>query len=90
MKTKKDTTCFAPFCKSGYKSSRKGLKVSLFSAPRDPELFKRWELALHRADKRLQPHSVVCERHFDQECIERDYKYMIEGNVVSSHVLTHD
>ncbi|KAH8036194.1 hypothetical protein HPB51_019599 [Rhipicephalus microplus] len=56
-------------------------KLSLFKAPADPERLGRsvWERYLHRGDKRLTPDSAVCELHFEQSFIVRDYVHIING-----------
>lgn len=81
-KPRRDTTCFVPYRKSGYKHASQGLKISLFSMPRDPKLLKKWERALHCAVKEIQPYSVVCEHNFQYQFIERHYTDVIGGQLV--------
>ncbi|CAN7944226.1 unnamed protein product [Ixodes hexagonus] len=81
MKIKKDTSCFAPQYKTDYKSVRQGPKVS-FSMPKNRDRFRQWGLALRRGDKELQPHSAVCERHFEDKFIVRKFTHVINGEVV--------
>lgn len=57
-------------------------KLSLFKAPADPERRSVWERYLHRGDKRLTPDSAVCELHFEQRFIVRDYVHIINGTEV--------
>ena len=49
-------TCFIPNCRTGYKS-RKGeiilQKYSLFSVPKDENLFNMWKTAIPRSDRPL-------------------------------------
>lgn len=63
-KKKTDRWCFVPGCNVGYQHSKE--KASLFRAPKDAVNFEKWDRAIPRADKRLQPNSAVCERHFDK------------------------
>lgn len=78
-KRRTDTHCFAPGCHSGYPGAP---KASLFAAPLDDELRKKWEQNLGRLDKPLTISSAVCERHFEPECILRDYIHVINGSEV--------
>ncbi|XP_049522179.1 uncharacterized protein LOC125944849 [Dermacentor silvarum] len=79
----KQRHCFAPGCTTGYVSSRQqGQKVSLFSVPKDPALFEAWRRAVPRADKSLDAKSVLCERHFDEQYIERFFTHVINGETV--------
>lgn len=78
-KRKTDSHCFAPGCHSGYPGSP---KASLFAAPRDEELRKKWEQNLRRKDKPLTESSAVCEHHFEPHLVLRDYVHMINGSEV--------
>lgn len=53
----------------------------MFSAPQDPARLLEWEKRIRRADKKLTPAAVVCERHFEGSCIERTFKIVIGGVV---------
>ncbi|KAG0430716.1 hypothetical protein HPB47_022439 [Ixodes persulcatus] len=57
-------------CNVGYQHSKE--KASLFRAPKDAVNFEKWDRAIPRADKRLQPNSAVCERHFDKSSVSVD------------------
>lgn len=72
----KQNFCFAPGCRTGYAGAP---KASLFSAPKDAELRKQWELNLRRLDSPLTERSAVCERHFEPQLILRDYVHVING-----------
>lgn len=80
IKKKADRTCFVPGCSSGYKSNK--TKITLFSTPKDKKQFEKWLKIIPRADKNLDEYSVVCESHFDERYIERNYKYIIKGEEV--------
>ncbi|KAH7936704.1 hypothetical protein HPB49_003135 [Dermacentor silvarum] len=78
----KQRHCFAPGCTTGYVSLRQqGQKVSLFSVPKDPALFEAWRRAIPCADK-SDAKSVLCERHFDEQYIERFFMHVINGETV--------
>lgn len=66
-KRRTDTYCFAPGCHSGYPAGAP--KASLFAAPMDDELRKKWEQNWGRLDKLLTISLAVGERHFGPECI---------------------
>lgn len=54
-------------------------KYSLFKAPADEAQRRAWERNLRRADK---SESVVCELHFEEHLIVRDYVHIIDGKEV--------
>lgn len=74
--------CFAPGCKTGYRSGPKG--VSCFRVPKNETLFQKWKRCLPpRSDgKQLHPKAVVCEKHFDDRFIVKYYEYIINNEVV--------
>lgn len=78
-KRKTESRCFALGCHSGYPGAP---KASLFAAPTDDELRKKWESNLRRTDKPLTESSAVCERHFEPRFILRDYVHIINGTEV--------
>lgn len=53
----------------------------MFCAPLDPARLLEWEKRIRRADRRLTPAASVCERHFEDSCIERSFKIVINGVV---------
>ncbi|KAH9385095.1 hypothetical protein HPB48_027135 [Haemaphysalis longicornis] len=63
----------------GYRSNEE--KVSLFTAPTDPARLAEWESKIKRADRRLTPKAVVCERHFESGYIERYFQTTVNGVV---------
>nr|XP_037285129.1 THAP domain-containing protein 2-like [Rhipicephalus microplus] len=73
----KERTCFVPLCRSGYRSNEE--KVSLFTAPTDPARLAEWESKINRADRRLTPKAVVCERHFESGYIERYFQTTVNA-----------
>lgn len=74
-------SCFAPGCKSGYRKDASAQR-HFFGPPRDQSGFKRWELALHRKDKRLNAKSKVCDIHFEVEDIVKHYRHVVDGKEV--------
>lgn len=77
---KSDRHCFVPHCRSGYKNNP--IKKTLFSVPRDPETFLKWKAMIPRADRTLENHHAVCEKHFKEDYIERHYRHTINGEEV--------
>ena len=59
--------------------------MSLFSNPKDKNQFEEWLKAIPRADKDFDEYSVVCELHFDERFIEKNYKYIVEGKKFCLH-----
>ncbi|KAH9365598.1 hypothetical protein HPB48_021168 [Haemaphysalis longicornis] len=74
--------CYAPGCKTGYSRTEHVRKYSLFKAPADEAQRRAWERNLRRADKPHEPESVVCELHFEEHLIVRDYVHIIDGKEV--------
>ncbi|KAH8031009.1 hypothetical protein HPB51_012477 [Rhipicephalus microplus] len=80
---KQQRYCFVPGCKIGCGSAwLQGRKLSLFGVPVDDERRRAWERAISRADKRLGKNCVVCELHFEERFIVRNYKHLINGECV--------
>lgn len=82
MPSRRRNYCFAPGCRTGYSRVKDALKASLFNVPRDEERRKQWERNLHRADKVLDATCAVCELHFEQRYIIRDYVHLVDGKEV--------
>ncbi|KAH7961396.1 hypothetical protein HPB52_008797 [Rhipicephalus sanguineus] len=57
-------------------------KLSLFSVPKDESRRKTWERNLHRSDKALEENCAVCELHFEDRYILREYVHIIDGKEV--------
>ena len=60
-------TCAAPGFRTGYarkKNEEAGPKLSLFQAPKEPALLKKWQHSLPREDFKLSASSSLCELHF--------------------------
>lgn len=80
---KRQTHCFAPGCSTGYMSARKaGIKKSVFTVPNHDDRLKAWQRAVPRGDKLLDRTSVLCELHFEQRFIVRDYTHIVNGEEV--------
>ncbi|KAH6931219.1 hypothetical protein HPB50_022953 [Hyalomma asiaticum] len=79
----RQTHCFAPGCSTGYVSARKaGVKRSVFTVPNDEDRLKAWQRSVPRGDKLLDRSAVLCELHFEQRFIVRDYTHIVNGEVV--------
>ncbi|KAL3195966.1 hypothetical protein MRX96_001728 [Rhipicephalus microplus] len=79
--------CFAPGCACSQTRNRRehdGRRCSMFSVPRDQEMFRRWQrYTPPRANgQRLTPNSALCERHFDPQFVQRYFEHTIKGQVV--------
>lgn len=74
--------CYAPGCRTGYAGVKTATKLSLFSVPKDEERRKVWEKNLHRMDKPLDENCSVCELHFEERYILRDYVHIVDGREV--------
>ncbi|CAN8009045.1 unnamed protein product [Ixodes pacificus] len=75
--------CFVPGCTTGYVSVRKKeRKASLFAVPDDDERRQVWQRSMPQADKPLAKNSVVCEAHFDERFIVRNYTHVINCETV--------
>lgn len=73
--------CFAPFCKTGYKSCAE--KLSLFKPPNDDARLEAWR-AMPRKDRALQRTDRVCEKHFAPHFILKAWSSEIDGHVLMS------
>lgn len=82
MPKKRKSYCFAPGCKTGYAGLENSPRLSLFGAPADEEGRSLWEKNLRRADKSLDKFDAVCELHFEERFILRDYVHIIGGKEV--------
>ncbi|KAH8036909.1 hypothetical protein HPB51_006970 [Rhipicephalus microplus] len=78
-KERTDSHCFAPGCRTGYPN---GPRASLFTAPKDDDLRKKWERNLQIKDKGFSISWTVCEHHFEPHFILRDYVHVINRNEV--------
>ena len=61
--------CVCVECKSGYKSCSE--KVRFFIVPKDKKIIKSWQIAILRADRKLEPGDAICEKHLKPEDILR-------------------
>ncbi|KAH7987021.1 hypothetical protein HPB51_026577 [Rhipicephalus microplus] len=84
LNRKPDTHCFTPGCRTGYPGHpvENGRKILLFLVPKEEERRKDWEYNLKRKEKPLAETIVVCEKHFAEHLVIRDYVYVIGGNEV--------
>ncbi|XP_015595020.1 uncharacterized protein LOC107267604 isoform X2 [Cephus cinctus] len=72
--------CAVPGCKTG---SRTAEKRSVFRVPKDITTWKKWEQAIPGIVK-LQQSDIVCEKHFNEEDIAREWvKYDANGRVIA-------
>ncbi|KAH9365454.1 hypothetical protein HPB48_008906 [Haemaphysalis longicornis] len=78
--SRRQSHCFVPGCKSGYKSS-KG-KFSLFGVPKEEAVFQQWQRNIPRAHKPLPRNAAVCELHFDEQFVSRHFEHVVDGKSV--------
>lgn len=64
--------CVAAGCSLTYKHG-----VSLFHFPKDPALKKKWIDQVRRTRDKWEPtdNSVLCSKHFEDDCFELDSKF---------------
>lgn len=75
--------CFVTGCKSGYDSARSATeKRRFFKPPNDASRLQEWQRAIPRLDKELSSTCVVCDLHFREEDILKDFVHNIGGDVV--------
>lgn len=79
MAKKRATHCFVPGCNTKYKKD----KLSLFSVPKNEVLLDRWKKLIPRSDNELTANSVICELHFQEDFINRNYVHVINGETVT-------
>lgn len=60
--------CCVPYCKS------RKQKIQTFTVPKDGALRMLWDNAIQRPDRKLTIRDVVCEKHFNPECIVKEWK----------------
>ncbi|XP_077519809.1 uncharacterized protein LOC144129531 [Amblyomma americanum] len=82
MPNRRHRHCYAPGCRTGYAGVPAEKKLSLFNVPKDAVRRKAWERNLHRADKPLDENCAVCELHFEERYILRDYVHVVAGKEV--------
>ncbi|KAH7959378.1 hypothetical protein HPB49_010630 [Dermacentor silvarum] len=78
--SRRQSHCFVPGCKSGYKSCKE--KLSLFGVPKEEQVFQQWQRNIPRADRPLERNAAVCELHFDKQFVSRHFEHTIDGKTV--------
>lgn len=77
-------SCVVPSCKS---RENPGQKISFFQVPRNEEERKRWASQIP-AIQSLRANHRVCEEHFAESCIIREYnKFDNAGNLLLQVVI---
>ncbi|KAH7958663.1 hypothetical protein HPB49_004078 [Dermacentor silvarum] len=74
--------CFVTGCKSGYDCQRSAEKRHFFRAPRDSSRLQVWQRAIPRLDKQLTSSCVVCDLHFEDSDLVKEFVHNINGDVV--------
>ena len=78
MGKKRDYRCFVPGCNTQYKNS----KLSIFSAPKDESRLEKWKKVIPGSEE-LTTKSSICELHFKEDFILRNYVHTIDGKTVT-------
>src|SRR5688572_12812765 len=81
--TARNSHCFVPGCKTGYRRKGKSeseVRCSLFSPSHKNLLL--WKKAIPRADKELSLKDRICELHFDSHHIIREDKFTVGSETV--------
>lgn len=75
--------CFVTGCRSGYDSTKSAAeKRHFFKPPADEVRLQLWRRAIPRLDKELTSSCAVCDLHFREEDIAKDYVHHVHGDVV--------
>ncbi|CAH2083569.1 unnamed protein product [Euphydryas editha] len=77
--------CAAYGCLSGRKTSKNLRKVTLFKAPKDVDMRRKWSSAL---DKELKISSFICELHFNPKDVIKNKKQVLKDG--STFVYEYD
>jgi len=77
------TTCWAPGCKSGYrtKQNQSAEERHFFNAPKDHVRLLAWKKGIPRAGELTSKHHL-CDLHFEERFILKKYSYVINGQTV--------
>lgn len=71
--------CFAPGCKTGYAGNP--VKIRLFKARGESERAS-WAKRIPRKDRIFGLKDYICALHFEEEMIDKDHIYIINGEEV--------
>ncbi|KAH6946910.1 hypothetical protein HPB50_016132 [Hyalomma asiaticum] len=75
--------CFVTGCRSGYDSTKCAAeKRHFFKPPVDESRLQLWRRAIPRSDKELTSACAVCDLHFQEEDIVKDFVHKVHGEVV--------
>ncbi|KAH7936994.1 hypothetical protein HPB49_006997 [Dermacentor silvarum] len=76
--------CFAPRCKSDYKTCTE--KVSLFAPPREADRLKIWRHAIPRKDRVLQSTDYMCARSTSSRELKRFFALRAGAEKLKPHI----
>ncbi|XP_046651846.1 uncharacterized protein LOC124342752 isoform X2 [Daphnia pulicaria] len=62
-------SCCVAYCQSDSRCNTS--LVSFFGVPKDPSLFEEWKKVIPIKRKALNPKSLVCQLHFQEQCIKK-------------------
>lgn len=73
--------CSAYGCRSGYDpTTSKGRHF--FGVPKEPVLAAKWSAALARKGTALGAKSTICNLHFSDDVLVKNYEHVVQGNLV--------
>ncbi|KAH7984141.1 hypothetical protein HPB52_017405 [Rhipicephalus sanguineus] len=76
--------CFVTGCRSGYDSTRSAdEKRHFFKPPTDEVRLQEWQRAIPRLDEELSRSCAVCDLHFQEDDIVKDYVHKVYDDVVA-------
>lgn len=83
MSKTRNSHCFVPGCKTGYKTRVKSApKVSCSLFTPSAKNLVLWDKAIPRADRRLSRKDRVCELHFHPQHVIRQYECTVGSDTV--------
>ncbi|XP_077564453.1 uncharacterized protein LOC144179904 [Haemaphysalis longicornis] len=75
--------CFVTGCKSGYDSAKSAAeKRHFFKPPSETSRLQEWQHAIPRSDRELTSSCAVCDLHFQEADIVKNFVHNIRGDVV--------
>ncbi|KAH8033813.1 hypothetical protein HPB51_016268 [Rhipicephalus microplus] len=75
--------CFVTGCKSGYDSAKSAAeKRHFFKPPNETSRLQEWQHAIPRSDRELMSSCVVCDLHFQEADLVKNFVHNIRGDVV--------
>ncbi|KAH8021299.1 hypothetical protein HPB51_014870 [Rhipicephalus microplus] len=74
--------CFVNGCKSVYDSQRSAENKHFFRVPRNFSRLQVWQRAIPRLDKQVSSSCVVCDLHFKDSDLVKEFVHNINGDAI--------